>query len=183
MTGRVGLSVNTLSPAQPTKLRKRVGRGRGSGIGKTSRKGHKGAKARSGYSLQVGFEGGQMPLKKRIPKYGYWSNTRFRLEYQTVSIGRLLSFIDRGILDASQTITMKHMHDAGVLKVSYPGVKLLSDVRFSTPTSHSWRRTQGILRNYNGLGVMFCRVPSGWRGARRLCASKFPVPRPVRLRW
>eukprot|EP01052_Picozoa_sp_SAG31_P002322 SAG31_NODE_82_length_27046_cov_45.857275_7_plen_198_part_00 len=124
------LKLDTLAPNEgAVKKRKRVGRGRGSGMGKTSRRGHKGAKARSGYSINPGFEGGQMPLKKRVPKYGEWSNSLFRLDYQHVSLGRLLDFIDRGLLDASSIITMKHMHDVGVLKVKYPGVKLLSDVR------------------------------------------------------
>lgn len=68
-----------------------------------------------------------MPLKKRIPKYGAWSNAQFRLDFNLVSIGRILYFIDRGLLDPTQQITMKHMHDAGVLKVRHPGVKLLSD--------------------------------------------------------
>eukprot|EP01043_Picozoa_sp_COSAG02_P020678 COSAG02_NODE_1025_length_15146_cov_21.959460_10_plen_358_part_00 len=123
-----GLTLNMLAPAEgATKKRKRVGRGRGSGIGKTSRRGHKGAKARSGYSLNVGFEGGQMPLKRRIPKYGTWSNHLFRLDYGTISIGRILDYVDRGMLDASAQITMKHMHDSGLIKVKYPGVKLLSD--------------------------------------------------------
>jgi large subunit ribosomal protein L15 len=123
-----GLTLNMLAPAEgATKKRKRVGRGRGSGIGKTSRRGHKGAKARSGYSLNVGFEGGQMPLKRRIPKYGTWSNHLFRLNYETISIGRILDYVDRGMLDASTQITMKHMHDSGLIKVTYPGVKLLSD--------------------------------------------------------
>jgi large subunit ribosomal protein L15 len=122
------LTLNALAPAEgSTKKRKRVGRGRGSGMGKTSRRGHKGAKARSGYSLNVGFEGGQMPLKRRIPKYGNWSNHLFKLDYDSVSIGKILNYVDRGLLDASTTITMKHMHDSGLIKVKYPGVKLLSD--------------------------------------------------------
>ena len=102
------LSLDTLSPNEGAlKKKKRVGRGRGSGIGKTSKRGHKGAKARSGYSINPGFEGGQMPLKKRVPKYGEWSNSLFRLDFQTVSIGRILYFIDRGLLDPTQPITMK----------------------------------------------------------------------------
>ena len=63
---------------------------------KTSGRGHKGAKARSGYSLNVGFEGGQMPLKRRIPKHGNWSNHLFRLDYQSVSIERIL--VSKGCL-------------------------------------------------------------------------------------
>ena len=122
------LALNALAPNPgATKKRKRVGRGRGSGRGKTSGRGHKGAKARSGYSLNVGFEGGQMPLKRRIPKHGNWSNHLFRLDYQSVSIERILDYVDRGLLDAAEPITMKRMHDVGLLKVRWPGVKLLAD--------------------------------------------------------
>ena len=122
------LALNALAPNPgATKKRKRVGRGRGSGRGKTSGRGHKGAKARSGYSLNVGFEGGQMPLKRRIPKHGNWSNHLFRLDYQSVSIERILDYVDRGLLDAAEPITMKRMHDVGLLKVRCPGVKLLAD--------------------------------------------------------
>jgi len=127
---RPALALNALAShplSRERKQRKRIGRGPGSGTGKTSGRGHKGAKSRSGYSLNVGFEGGQMPLKRRIPKSGEWSNAKFRLDYQTVSIGRLLAYAQRGLLDASKTITMRDMHAVGAVKVAWPGVKLLAD--------------------------------------------------------
>eukprot|EP01047_Picozoa_sp_COSAG01_P061359 COSAG01_NODE_7651_length_3113_cov_14.784672_5_plen_159_part_01 len=67
------------------------------------------------------------PRWPRAAKYGAWSNSKFRLDYQTISLRQLLGFIDRGVLDAAAPITMKHLHDAGVMRVRHPGVKLLSD--------------------------------------------------------
>ena len=71
------MRLETLKPAQgSTKSRKRIGRGQGSGRGGTSTRGHKGAKSRSGYSRKIGFEGGQMPLQRRIPKFGFKNNNK-----------------------------------------------------------------------------------------------------------
>lgn len=71
------MRLETLKPAQgSTKSRKRVGRGQGSGRGGTSTRGHKGAKSRSGYSRKIGFEGGQMPLQRRVPKFGFKNNNK-----------------------------------------------------------------------------------------------------------
>ncbi len=71
------MRLETLKPAQgSTKSRKRIGRGQGSGRGGTSTRGHKGAKSRSGYSRKIGFEGGQMPLQRRVPKFGFKNNNK-----------------------------------------------------------------------------------------------------------
>ncbi|MEN7546542.1 50S ribosomal protein L15 [Rapidithrix thailandica] len=79
------MKLHTLKPAQgSTKNNKRVGRGQGSGRGGTSTRGHKGAKSRSGYSKKLGFEGGQMPLQRRIPKFGF--NNPNRVEYVPVNL-------------------------------------------------------------------------------------------------
>ena len=67
------MQLNSLSPSRSTKAKKRVGRGIGSGVGKTAGRGHKGLKSRSGGSVKPGFEGGQMPLQKRLPKFGFTS--------------------------------------------------------------------------------------------------------------
>jgi hypothetical protein len=67
------------------------------------------------------------PRWPRAAKYGAWSNSKFRLDYETISLRQLLGFIDRGLLDAAAPITMKHLHDAGVMRVRHPGVKLLAD--------------------------------------------------------
>ncbi|MEZ4825839.1 MAG: 50S ribosomal protein L15 [Bacteroidia bacterium] len=82
------MKLHTLSPAKgATKTRKRVGRGQGSGRGGTSTRGHKGQKSRSGYSFRPWFEGGQMPLQRRVPKFGF--QNPFRVEYKVVNLDTL----------------------------------------------------------------------------------------------
>src|SRR5262245_49631726 len=89
------MDLSTLSPAPGSrKTRKRVGRGPGSGIGKTSGRGHKGKGARSGGNTAPGFEGGQMPLQRRLPKRGF--HNRFRREYAIVNLARLEASFDSG---------------------------------------------------------------------------------------
>lgn len=82
------MDLSSLKPAKGAVNReKRIGRGQGSGHGGTSTRGHKGAKSRSGYSRKIGFEGGQMPLQRRVPKYGF--NNRGRVEYKGINISTL----------------------------------------------------------------------------------------------
>ena len=82
------MSLNNLRPPKgATHAKKRVGRGQGSGNGKTAGRGHKGAQSRSGYSYKRGFEGGQMPLHRRVPKRGFWNP--FRVEYEVVNLDTL----------------------------------------------------------------------------------------------
>ncbi len=79
------MKIHTLKPAEgSTKNTKRIGRGQGSGRGGTSTRGHKGAQSRSGYSSKSGFEGGQMPLQRRVPKFGF--KNRFRVEYKGINL-------------------------------------------------------------------------------------------------
>ena len=79
------MNLNNLHPAEgSTKTRKRIGRGAGSGLGGTSTRGHKGAKSRSGYSKKIGFEGGQMPLQRRVPKFGFKNINR--VEYKAINL-------------------------------------------------------------------------------------------------
>ena len=79
------MNLSNLKPAEgSTKTRKRIGRGAGSGLGGTSTRGHKGAKSRSGYSKKVGFEGGQMPLQRRVPKFGFKNINR--VEYKAINL-------------------------------------------------------------------------------------------------
>ena len=85
------LTLSNLSPQKGAKRdKKRVGRGQGSGRGRTATRGHKGSKSRSGYGTRPGFEGGQMPLQRRLPKRGF--NNIFRKEYAIVQVTRLGSF-------------------------------------------------------------------------------------------
>ncbi len=88
------MSLNNLTPAKGSvKSQRRIGRGQGSGYGGTSTRGHKGAKSRSGYSKKIGFEGGQMPLQRRVPKYGFKNINR--KEYKAVNLDVIQSLIDR----------------------------------------------------------------------------------------
>ncbi|MFP4068758.1 MAG: 50S ribosomal protein L15 [Verrucomicrobiota bacterium] len=98
---------------------KRLGRGEGSGHGKTCGKGHKGQKARSGGGIRVGFEGGQMPLYRKLPRRGF-NNFNFRTTFQTVNVGEL-SKID------GDTVDRESLVKAGLIRDNREGVKLLGD--------------------------------------------------------
>ena len=104
------------------KSRMRVGRGIGSGKGKTAGRGQKGAKARSGVSVK-GFEGGQMPLHMRIPKRGF--NNIFAKDYAEVNLGMIQKFIDAGKLDASGVIDHAALQAAGLARGGKDGVRVL----------------------------------------------------------
>lgn len=88
------MNLSNLQPAKGSvhNQNKRVGRGEGSGKGGTSTRGHKGAKSRSGYSKKIGFEGGQMPLQRRVPKFGF--NNRNRKEYVAINLGTIQNMVD-----------------------------------------------------------------------------------------
>jgi len=87
------MNLSNLKPAEgATKTRKRIGRGAGSGLGGTSTRGHKGAKSRSGYSKKVGFEGGQMPLQRRVPKFGFKNINR--VEYKAINLDTIQTLAD-----------------------------------------------------------------------------------------
>lgn len=113
------MKLHELSPAEGSKKAvKRIGRGVGSGQGKTAGKGHKGAKARSGYSRQAGFEGGQMPLQRRLPKRGF--NNIFRTEYAVVNLSSLEERFENGaVVDAES------LKACGLIKKELDGVKVL----------------------------------------------------------
>lgn len=102
-----------------TKEVKRIGRGHGSGNGKTAGKGHKGQKARAGRGQRFGFEGGQMPLQRRIPKRGF--NNIFASEFATVNISALNAFEDGAVVDAAALI------EKGIIKKEYDGLKVLGN--------------------------------------------------------
>ncbi|NLX03098.1 MAG: 50S ribosomal protein L15 [Syntrophomonadaceae bacterium] len=107
------------SPPGANKRVKRVGRGTGSGHGKTSTRGHKGQKARSGGGVRPGFEGGQMPLQRRLPKRGF--TNIFKKEYAIVNIRDLNSF------DDGSEINPEVLQNAGLIKSIKDGVKILGD--------------------------------------------------------
>ena len=115
------MKLNSIHPAEgATKTRKRVGRGPGSGIGKTSGRGENGQKSRSGYSHKPGFEGGQLPLYRRLPKRGF-TNARFKVEYAVINLDDLNKFEDGAV------VTPELLKEMGVLKNQLSGVKVLGN--------------------------------------------------------
>ncbi|MBD1400211.1 50S ribosomal protein L15 [Pelovirga terrestris] len=118
------MDLSQLKPAPgSTKNRKRIGRGPGSGTGKTAGKGHKGQKARSGGSIKPGFEGGQMPLQRRLPKRGFTSINK--KDYNLVNLRDLECF------DADATVTLELYGKAGLVKKMKDGIKILADGELS----------------------------------------------------
>ena len=107
------------------KTRKRIGRGIGSGVGKTGGRGGKGQTARSGVRIK-GFEGGQMPLHRRLPKRGF-KNVKFARKLNEINLDRLQSAIDAGRLDLAATIDAAALVKAGILRRAKDGVRLLGD--------------------------------------------------------
>ena len=108
--------------------RKRVGRGIGSGTGKTSGSGHKGQKARSGVSIN-GFEGGQMPIHRRLPKRGF--NNIFRKQYVVINIGSLQAAVDAKKIDAKKTVDTDALKAAGLVTKAKDGIRLLGNGEIS----------------------------------------------------
>ena len=112
--------------------KKRLGRGQGSGKGGTSARGHKGAKSRSGYSKKLGFEGGQMPLQRRVPKFGFTNINR--LEYQGVNLDKIQSLIDtkkiKGSMDVQSFIDNGLAKKNDLIKVLANG-KIISPLKIS----------------------------------------------------
>ena len=115
------MKLHVLSPAAgSTKERKRIGRGAGSGQGKTAGKGHKGQKARAGRGMRPGFEGGQMPLQRRVPKRGF--NNIFRDVVVTVNVADLEARFDNGAV-----VDVAALKDAGLVKNYFDSVKVLGN--------------------------------------------------------
>ena len=115
------MKLNTIHPAEgATKTRKRVGRGPGSGTGKTAGRGENGQKSRSGYSRKAGFEGGQLPLYRRLPKRGF-TNARFKVEYATINLSDLNKFENGAV------VTPELLKEMGLLKNQLDGVKVLGN--------------------------------------------------------
>lgn len=105
------MDLSNLQPAEASvKTRKRIGRGSGSGLGGTSTKGHKGQKSRSGYSQKIGFEGGQMPLQRRLPKYGFKNINR--VEYKAINIEAIQQLAEAKKLTK---VGIEEMIEAGVI--------------------------------------------------------------------
>ena len=118
------MKIHELTPAPDSnKAVKRVGRGHGSGQGKTAGKGHKGQKARSGGSIRPGFEGGQMPLQRRVPKRGF--NNIFAKKIVAINVSDLNKFEDGAEVDAQALVNV------GIVKKEYDGIKILGNGEIS----------------------------------------------------
>ena len=115
------MKLNELVSAPEAKSRKRVGRGPGSGMGKTSTRGQKGQKSRSGASIPAWFQGGQTPLYRRVPKRGF-NNARFRTEYATINLSDLNKYFNDG-----ETVTPEVLKEKGIIKNQLCGVKVLGN--------------------------------------------------------
>ena len=114
------MGLNNLKPADRSKFKKkRVGRGPGSGLGKTSGRGHKGAQSRSGYHFKRGFEGGQMPLHRRVPKRGF--TNIFRIEFAVVNVDRIAE-----VFEAGTVITPELLQEKGLVARNAEKVKVLA---------------------------------------------------------
>lgn len=125
------MDLSNLKPAKgSTKARKRIGRGVGSGYGgHSSTRGNKGQKSRSGASIPIWFEGGQMPLQRRIPKFGF--KNRFRTSYRGINVARLGKLIEDGAIKAGDPITPEVMVDAGIARKT-DLIKVLGDGELTT---------------------------------------------------
>ena len=128
------MKLHELAPAAgSTTAAKRLGRGVGSGLGKTSGKGHKGAKARSGGGKRPGFEGGQMPLYRRVPKKGF--TNIFRMEYAEVNVGQLEVFTEGTVVNAEL------LKAAGIIKKTTVGIHIVIDcIVIVRSCRRTWRR-------------------------------------------
>jgi large subunit ribosomal protein L15 len=123
--------IGNLQPAAGSKHKdKRIGRGPGSGHGGTATRGTKGHQSRSGYHRKLAFEGGQMPLIRRIPKFGF--NNRNRVEYQVVNLSKIQDFIDRGKI-TSDEIDVDLMFQVGLIGQKNQPVKILGDGNIAKP--------------------------------------------------
>jgi len=126
------------------KKRMRIGRGIGSGMGKTGGRGGKGQTARSGVRIK-GFEGGQMPLHRRLPKRGF-RNTPFALQLNEINLGKVQTAIEAGLIDAKAPVDAAAMVKAGLMRREKGGVKLLGDGEFKSKVDFSvWRASKSAI--------------------------------------
>jgi len=115
------MKLHELNASPEAKVRKRVGRGPGSGLGKTSGRGENGQKSRSGASIPAWFQGGQTPLYRRVPKRGF-NNARFRTEYATINLSDLNKYFNDG-----DEVTPEILKEKGIIKQQLCGVKVLGN--------------------------------------------------------
>ena len=141
------------------KSRTRIGRGIGSGKGKTAGRGHKGQKSRSGVAIK-GFEGGQMPIHMRLPKRGF--NNFTRKDFAELTLGNLQNAITKGLIDKNKAITEVELNAAGIVKKSKAGIKLLNKGELKDKIEISLSKaTKACINIIEGLGgkVSVLEVP------------------------
>ncbi len=147
-----------------TTSKKRVGRGLGSGLGKTSGHGQKGQKSRSGVAIK-GFEGGQMPLHRRLPKRGF--NNIFAKDYNEVNVGRIQAAIDDKKLDASKPVTVEALVEAGVIRRARDGVRLLGKGELKAKVSFELTgASSGAVKIVEAAGGTVTLIPMPQRTAK-----------------
>ncbi|HOH95997.1 MAG TPA: 50S ribosomal protein L15 [Candidatus Enterocola sp.] len=133
------MDLSNLKPAEGSvKIRKRVGRGSGSGLGGTSTRGHKGAKSRSGYSKKIGFEGGQMPMQRRLPKFGFKNFNR--VEYKAINLSTLQALADEKKMEK---IGIEELIEAGFVSSKHK-VKILAKGEITSKlevSAHAFSKT------------------------------------------
>ena len=141
------------------KSRTRIGRGIGSGKGKTAGRGHKGQKSRSGVAIK-GFEGGQMPIHMRLPKRGF--NNFTRKDFAELTLGNLQNAITKGLIDKNKIITEVELNAAGIVKKSKAGIKLLNKGELKDKIEISLSKaTKPCIKIIEGLGgkISILEVP------------------------
>ena len=142
------MKLHQMSPAlNSTKTQKRIGRGVGSGLGKTSGKGHKGQNARSGGGVRPGFEGGQMPLIRRLPKRGF-NNKRFAKEYTTINVSEL------NVFESNAVVTVEKLIEKNIIKKVAPyGLKVLGNGNLDKAlTVRANKFTESAIQKINKAG-------------------------------
>tara|TARA_B100000886_G_scaffold233368_1_gene163075 strand:+ start:7413 stop:7817 length:405 start_codon:yes stop_codon:yes gene_type:complete len=128
------ISLNNLSDSKSKSNRKRVGRGAGSGIGKTSGRGHKGQKSRSGGNIRPGFEGGQMPLQMRVPKFGFSSR-----------VSRVTQELNVKNLEKVKDVSIQNLKKLGLIKKNIKKVKIFGEGKLlKKPTDENIRCSKGV---------------------------------------
>lgn len=128
------LALNSISDSKSRSNRKRVGRGTGSGMGKTAGRGHKGQKARSGGNIRPGFEGGQMPLQMRVPKFGF--SSRISRSTENVNVKQL---------EKVKKIDIENLKKLGIIKKSTKKVKIFGEGKLLTkPTDENIKTSKGV---------------------------------------
>lgn len=150
------MKLHTLKPAKgAVKNRKRVGRGQGSGRGGTSTRGHKGAQSRSGYKYRPWFEGGQMPLQRRIPKFGFKNPTR--IEYRVINLDDVQVLLDQY---ATDLVDHQYLADHGIISTPRKLVKVLGRGELKTKVDFKLNKfSQSAIEAIKAVGGTVTEIP------------------------